>query len=123
MWTHFYDMSSGGGHKEPQNHIYIEAPEAEAEIIFQNRLGHNPHRVTCTCCGADYSVSESPTLAEATRYQRENYRYVGGQRVEQPEQSLAAYRKEPDVLIIRKADIKPEERQGELRASGYVWVD
>jgi hypothetical protein len=32
-WTHFWDMSSGGGRKEPQNHIYIEAPEDEADVL------------------------------------------------------------------------------------------
>lgn len=69
-WTHFWDMHSGGGQKAPWQHIYIEAPEAEAKVIFYNRFGHNPERVTCTCCGNDYSVSEAETLAEASGYQR-----------------------------------------------------
>lgn len=69
-WTQFWDMSSGGSQKEPYHFIYIEAPAEEAEIIFYNRFGHSPSRVTCTCCGADYSVSQSATLAEATAYHR-----------------------------------------------------
>jgi len=70
-WTHFHDMHSGGGIKEPPyGHIYIEAPKEEAEIIFYNRFGHSPNRVTCTCCGEDYSVSEHADLTQATGYER-----------------------------------------------------
>jgi hypothetical protein len=70
MWTQFMDMHSGGGSKEKWNYIYIEAPEKDAVTIFYNMFGHNPHRVTCTCCGEDYSVTESETLEEATGYER-----------------------------------------------------
>lgn len=42
MWTKFWDMASGGGQKEPFKFCYIEAPEEEAERIFQARFGHNP---------------------------------------------------------------------------------
>ncbi len=64
-------MHSGGDTKEPPyERIYIEAPEKEAEIIFYNRFGHAPHRVSCTCCGADYSLTESPTLEQASSYER-----------------------------------------------------
>jgi hypothetical protein len=69
-WTEFHDMHSGGGLKEVYRRIYIEAPEAEAKVVFYNRFGHNPERVTCTCCGGDYSISESPTLAQASGYDR-----------------------------------------------------
>lgn len=70
-WTQFMDMYSGGGLKEKDyNYIFIEAPEAEAKIIFYNRFGHSPDRVSCTCCGDDYSVTESPDLREATAYER-----------------------------------------------------
>jgi len=71
MWTAFWDMHSGGGTKEPPYEmIYIEAPKEEAKIIFYNRFGHNPERVTCTCCGSDYSIDESPTLEQATGFHR-----------------------------------------------------
>lgn len=71
MWTRFMDMHSGGGLKEyPYEYIYIEAPEDEAKIIFYNRFGHNPGRVTCTCCGEDYSVSEEELLEQATAFER-----------------------------------------------------
>lgn len=69
-WTHFHDMHSGGGQKLDWAHIFIEAPEAEAKVIFYKRFGRNPERVTCTCCGEDYSISESSTIEEATAYQR-----------------------------------------------------
>jgi hypothetical protein len=71
MWTHFWDMHSGGGTKEePYNHIFIEAPIAEAKVIFYNRFGHNPERVTCTCCGDDYVISEHESLAQLTGFHR-----------------------------------------------------
>jgi len=70
-WTRFMDMHSGGGLKEfPYRNIYIEAPEAEAKVIFYNRFGHNPNRVTCTCCGGDYSITEEATFAQASAYER-----------------------------------------------------
>lgn len=64
------DMHSGGGQKLKWSYIYIQAPEKEAAIVFQNRFGRNPHRVTCTCCGNDYSLTEAPTLEQATAYER-----------------------------------------------------
>lgn len=78
-WTQFMDMHSGGGQKLPWAYIYIEAPEAEAERVFRARFGRNPNRVTCTCCGEDYSASESKTLAQATAFNRE-CRYVEDER-------------------------------------------
>ena len=64
-------MHSGGGSKEPPyEKIYIEAPEDEAKVIFYNRFDHAPDRVSCTCCGEDYSVSEHETLERATAYER-----------------------------------------------------
>lgn len=77
VWTQFHDMHSGGGQKLKWARIYIEAPRSEAEIIFQNRFGRNPHRITCTCCGEDYSLSEAKSLAEASWYERGcRYGYV-----------------------------------------------
>lgn len=70
MWTRFMDMHSGGSVKEKQSCIYIEAPEEEAKVIFYNRLKHNPERITCTCCGPDYSIDEAPTLEQASGYDR-----------------------------------------------------
>lgn len=64
VWTHFWDMHSGGGQKLKWSHIFIEAPEKQAEIIFQNSFGRNPNRVTCTCCGEDYASSEGEDLKQ-----------------------------------------------------------
>jgi hypothetical protein len=70
MWTHFMDMHSGGGQKLDWSHIFIEAPQGEAESIFYAMFGRNPNRVTCTCCGEDYSISEHESLEQATGFER-----------------------------------------------------
>lgn len=70
MWTLFWDMHSGGSAKEKWTKIYIEADEEEAKVIFYNRFGHNPKRVTCTCCGEDYSISSDKDLAQLSGYHR-----------------------------------------------------
>lgn len=121
MWTRFMDMHSGGSQKEAFAYCYIEAPEGEAKKIFYNRFGHNPERVTCTCCGDDYSISETPTLEEASAYDR-HCAYEDGKWVEKPDCRysvkelipLSEYVKQPEVLVIYMADIKPEERNGEV---------
>lgn len=139
MWTLFWDMHSGGGTKEGSyEKIYIEAPAEEAKIIFYNRFGHNPERVSCTCCGDDYSIRESATLEQASGYHR-NCRYAykdkakkgPGAYVEEPDPernwrpyiALDQYLKSKEVLVIRADDIKPEERKGEVPEQGYVWRD
>ncbi len=132
MWTQFFDMCSGGGQKEDWSHIYIEAPEDEAVVIFYNRFGHSPHRVTCTCCGEDYSIHEYETLAEASAYER-NCKWDKKLKkyVEEADKSrysslkhipLEDYIKGDGVLVIYAEDIKPEEREGEVPQQGYVWV-
>ena len=132
MWTQFMDMHSGGGIKEgPYEYIYIEAPEDEAKVIFYNRFGHNPERVTCTCCGSDYSTSESETLAEASAYER-GCRYSKDQNkyVDEPDttrsyktyRTLEEYKTDKKVLIISSEDIKDAEREGDVPEEGYVWV-
>ncbi len=130
-WTQFWDMHSGGGTKEsPYEKIYIEAPEKEATIIFYNRFGHNPNRVSCTCCGEDYSISESDSLEQATGYHR-GCKYDNKKKLYLEEaskehswnkfQTIEEYSKNEDVLIIYNKDIKPEERIGEVPEEGYVW--
>lgn len=171
MWTHFWDMHSGGGTKvirledgsyiegnrmtkagQPVNHIYIEAPEAEAKTIFYNRFGHNPERVSCTCCGDDYSISEGKDLAQLTAFERhcaydddaqkwverqcERLReYVPGAKDDAVWQAylesrgdaakyrtLEEYMNDPETLFIPATHIKPEERRGNVPAQGYMWV-
>ena len=60
MWTKFYDTSSGGREKLGACTIWIEAGEDEATVLFEQMFGRDPHNVTCSCCGPDYSVSEVP---------------------------------------------------------------
>lgn len=74
-WTCFMDAHSGGKQKLDWSHIYVELPEDEATIFFQNRFKRNPSRVTCTCCGSDYSIIEGATLLDVTGYER-NCRYA-----------------------------------------------
>lgn len=131
MWTQFMDMHSGGGSKEAWEYIYIEAPEEEAKVIFYNRFGHNPERVTCTCCGDDYSISESETLEKATGYER-GCRWDNKEKgyVDEPDaegsyktyRTLAEYKQDKSVLFIPAAEIKAEERRGNVPEEGYVWV-
>ena len=139
-WTRFMDMHSGGRLKEKQQYIYIEAPEEEATVIFYNRFGHNPHRVTCTCCGNDYSIGEYKNFLEASGFDRgcrliENKKENdGGHYVNKPAlktdllgsfnhyQTIKGFEARKDVLIIRKKDIKANERKGEVPEQGYVWV-
>ena len=132
MWTKFMDMHSGGGLKEKWQYIYIEAPEEEAKVIFYNRFGHNPNRVTCTCCGKDYSINEFKTLKDATAYERgcrwdtKTHKYIEEQNTHSYSKkhiTLDEYKKAKDVLFIYKGDIKPEEREGNLPVQRYVWID
>ena len=120
-WTEFMDMHSGGGCKEdPYQYIFIQAPEEEARIIFYNRFGHDADRVSCTCCGQDYSVTEYDSLDKATEFERgNNYGDTG----KLPRETLAQFSKRKDVLIILASNIKKEERVGEVHTSGWVWQD
>lgn len=96
-WTCFYDMHSGGGNKEMFDIINIEAPKDEAIVVFYNRFGHSPGRVSCPCCGPDYAVLESDIKERGRQRNR--------------------------VLDIYAVNIKPEERIGTVPVQGYVWRD
>lgn len=113
MWTHFWDMHSGGGLKEPQQHIYIEAPEAEARVIFYNRFGHNPDRVSCTCCGPDYSIEEEPDLAQLTGYHR------NCSVLETPRNEEGRYEKPDDEWFNTHYYLDPEDEE-EARRRGWT---
>lgn len=126
-WTQFWDMSSGGGRKEPYHYIYIQAPEEDAKVIFYNRFGHNPERVTCTCCGEDYSIGEYKDFYQATGYHREcAWSDDGNTALENPGdedyQTIDEFCQREDVLVIPSSDIKPSERVGEVPAQGYVYI-
>ena len=58
MWTRFFDRSSGGSEKLDAGTIWIEAAADEAVDLFEQIFGRDPHNVTCTCCGPDYSIFE-----------------------------------------------------------------
>lgn len=142
IWTRFMDMHSGGGLKEsPHQYIYIEAPEDEAKRIFYGRFGHNPERVTCTCCGEDYSISSDESLTQLTGHDRNcdyDGEYVERQNPRNMDirrqcntadsepwglyQPLTEYVKRDDVLMISAGEIKPEWRNADVPEQGYVWV-
>lgn len=129
MWTTFWDMHSGGSQKEKWSKGFIEAPEGEAVSVFYARFGHNPNRVTCTCCGEDYSISENETLAKATAFHRNcEWDKVEGGYVERPRSdygeymTLDEYIASDDVMVIYASDITANERTREVPQEGYVWV-
>ncbi len=112
-WTQFHDMHSGGGQKLDWGQIFIEGTEAEARNRFIRIFGEDPDNVTCDCCGPDYSVSEEPTLEQATAFERNCLFDSKLQRwVEQGDPSrtwakyrtLEEYEKDENVKIIRLTD-------------------
>lgn len=113
-WTHFWDMNSGGGSKETWQHIYIEAAEAEAKVIFYNRFGHNPERVSCTCCGEDYSISEGPSLAQLTGYHRHCSNLVT------PRDPETRFYKQPDDSWFDEHYYLEPGEEDEARARGWT---
>ncbi len=127
-WTIFFDMHSGGGTKEPPYElILIEAPIDDAVSVFYSRFGHSPYRVTCTCCGEDYSVDEYETLEKATAYHR-NCAWVNGGWVERGAyggglyKTLAKFINQEDVLVIPSDEIRDYERKADVPQQGYIWV-
>lgn len=129
-YTQFYDMSSGGSQKEDWSRIYINASEEEAKVIFYNRFGHSPDRVTCNCCGEDYSITESLSLEQSTGYHRGCATDDDGQYIEKQSKSawcekyktVSEYAKEKAVLIISHEEINDSDRIGEVPVEGYVYI-
>ena len=123
-WTEFNDMHSGGGIKvDGYDRIYIQAPIDVAKTIFYNRFGHNPERVTCSCCGPDYSINEYPSLKQATGYPR-NCRHL-----KTPRDDDGRYMNDLDVLqnnyYLEPGEDPPEGFQvaNTPRFGDYVPVD
>lgn len=127
VWTHFWDMHSGGEQKLDWPHIFIEAPEYEATRAFYALFERNPNRVTCTCCGPDYLIGESATLEQATGFQR-GCAYEGGNYVERRSgdswheyQTLDKFAARPDVKIVRAAEVKMLGDLEDPPEGEYVW--
>lgn len=130
MWTRFMDMHSGGGSKEKWEYIYIEAPEAEAKVIFYNRFDHSPERVTCTCCGDDYSISSDESLEQLSAYDRGcRWDAASRQYVEEagasysPYQTIEQFQLREDILLIPASEILDSERKGELPVEYDYYYD
>ncbi len=100
-------------------------------MIFYNKFGHNPDRVTCTCCGNDYSISDPETLDQATGYDR-NCTFKGDNYIEKTSDdryslnkytTLEEYLKQDGVKVIYQNEISEADKQGEVPEQGYVWKD
>jgi hypothetical protein len=101
--TCFWDMSSGGSKKMKWRRILIEAPEKDAVSVFYSRFGRNPNRITCTCCGSDYAITEYDTLDVALRQMKD---FMEGDATK----------------IITRETIKKSERSTDVPKEGFVWV-
>lgn len=131
-WTRFMDMHSGGSTKvKPFEYIYIQAEGQIAKRIFYGLFGRNPHRVTCTCCGEDYSISENETdLKQATAYERgclydkdkDEYLEKDSGKSYCEYVKLSEYVKKPDVLVIYWDMVDIEKIPDETHQEGYVWA-
>lgn len=118
MWTRFMDMHSGGGRKEePYALIFIEADEEEAKRVFFAKFGHNPQRVSCTCCGEDYSISSKGDFESLSLFDRRGFL---GRNAEA--ESVERFRERRDVLIIHAEKISVEERRAYVPVQGFVWA-
>lgn len=147
MWTKFWDMNSGGGTKEQWSLIFIEAPEEEAIAVFYNRFGHDPNRVTCACCGSDYSISEEESLTEITGYHRnaisaspkdgrkkghgyfdrvedipDGWEQSSYKRYRTEVTSLEDFINDDDVKVIFAEGISDDERDAYIPESGWVYL-
>lgn len=112
--TKFWDMHSGGGQKLDWGKIYIEAPKDEAIRVFYARFRRNPYRVSCTCCGEDYSISEHATFEEASEYERTYRKKVF---------TVSEYLEDKYVLFIGADTIDDYERSSPRpEPEGYVWM-
>lgn len=140
-WTLFWDMHSGGGQKLDWGLIFIEAPEAEAASVFYTKFRRDPHCMTCSCCGDDYAISESPTLEEASGYHR-GLRFVdlghGEGRYLEPDevapegristswrgvgQTLDEWLARGEAKVVWAFEITDAERTAEVPRRGYIWV-
>jgi len=96
-WTQFMDMHSGGGNKTGYEYIYIQADEETATTIFCNLFDQHPDSVACSCCGNNFSVTESESLDEATEYNRR-----------WSKKTLEEYLQDKDIKVVYASEITPE---------------
>ncbi len=128
QWTLFWDMHSGGGLKEKWPMIVIEAESEEAQSIFYSKFGHNPERVTCTCCGSDYSISSGEDLEQLLAFHmnwdhdKKTNKYVYRSKGYGTLMTLKEYLKSGQVKVIKKDEITPTERTADVPQEGYVWM-
>jgi hypothetical protein len=116
-------MHGGGGQKTDYSKIYIEAPEEEARSVFYSRFGINADRVSCTCCGPDFSVSEYETLDAATEYERSEPVPDSQEFEYRVTRSVEEYIKDPGIKVIYADEITGPEKCFIVPVQGYVWRD
>jgi len=114
--TQFKDMHSGGGTKTPYENIYIEASESDAIDFFKSWFGRDPYRITCSCCGQDFSVKSYDSLQQATGYNR-NCEYEDGRYIEKPKSYAGSSRElltvdelldKDSVTFFSQSDVESE---------------
>lgn len=121
--THFHDMHSGGELKTKYGHIFVEASKSQAVEFFNSWFDRDPHHVTCSCCGADFSVTKYQSLRYATAYLRNcQFKEVdreqgGGHYIEAPKTiggeelehlSVEEYLDHEDVAFFSSEDVEKE---------------
>lgn len=129
MWTQFWDMHSGGPAKLHRvgtevsarggwgynldaieiGRVYIEAPESRAIAEFIRRWGMDPREAACPTCGSNYSISEYPTLEEASEYERRDAYSVPPALRHGEGIPLSAYVEFPEVVVIFAHELQTAE--------------
>ena len=64
-------------------------------MLFKQLFGRDPNYETCSCCGNDYSISESDTLEEASKYHREDDYRLKGKKL-----TVEEYITKDNVLVV-----------------------
>jgi hypothetical protein len=133
------DMHSGGRQKLDWPNIYIETVARngggaidEAKSIFYAKFGRNPYRVTCTCCGEDYSLSCYDDFAQASAWERGcAYDKESKSYLEKPQdkkrsfhkyQTIEEYIASGEAKVIYKDEVDDADRHHSLPTEGFVWM-
>lgn len=72
MWTHFWDMHSGGNAKVNINgmdktQIFVEGDDA---IEYFTEVYGDPNAECCPTCGPNYSIDDNESLEKLSEYHR-----------------------------------------------------
>lgn len=110
-WFEYHDSHTIGTRKTPFEKIYIEAAgQAKAGKVFESRLGHNPNKGSCHCCGLDFSTDSASTLEQLTGWNRHCRSGDGEEFLEEQDPGsrdtyvpLEEFVKRTDILVLRRS--------------------